>query len=139
MVSICTQTLIQRTSQSDPFCSLYRIIHYIKCNMLSKSSEQELGFVHYISKFTISRFIISRFECTTKYLQYRTLNLTTKKSQKAIEIGDFLRSKTRFLGLNHIVVLFVHPSSFLAFDLQWNLMFFQYFLAFWMNWSLNFS
>ena len=36
---------------------------YIKCNMLSKSSKRELGFVHYIKKFTMSRFIISRFEC----------------------------------------------------------------------------
>ena len=34
-------------SPSDPFCSLYRIIHYIKCNMLSKSSKWELGLVHY--------------------------------------------------------------------------------------------
>ena len=34
--------------------------------MLSKSSKWELGLVHYISKFTISRFVISRFECTTK-------------------------------------------------------------------------
>ena len=33
--------------------------------MLSKSSKRELGFVHYIAKFTILRFVISRFECTT--------------------------------------------------------------------------
>ena len=32
--------------------------------MLSESSKWELGFVHYISEFTISRFVISRFECT---------------------------------------------------------------------------
>ena len=31
--------------------------------MLGKSSKWELGFVHYIAKFTISRFAISRFEC----------------------------------------------------------------------------
>ena len=31
--------------------------------MFSKSSKWELGLVHYIAKFTISRFIISRFEC----------------------------------------------------------------------------
>ena len=31
--------------------------------MLGKSSKLELGFVHYIKKFTISRFVISRFEC----------------------------------------------------------------------------
>ena len=41
----------------------YRIIHYIKCNMLSKSSKWELGKVHYVAKFTISRFVISRFRC----------------------------------------------------------------------------
>ena len=32
--------------------------------MLSKTSKWELGFVHNIAKFTISRFVISRFECT---------------------------------------------------------------------------
>ena len=32
--------------------------------MLSKSSKWELGFVHYIAKFTLLRFVISRFECT---------------------------------------------------------------------------
>ena len=31
--------------------------------MLSKSSKWELGLVPYITKFTISRFVISRFEC----------------------------------------------------------------------------
>ena len=31
--------------------------------MLSKSTKWELGLVHYIVKFTISRFVISRFEC----------------------------------------------------------------------------
>ena len=50
------QTSIQRTSPSDPFCSLCQIIHYIKCNILSKSSKWELSFVHYIAKFPISRF-----------------------------------------------------------------------------------
>ena len=59
-----TQTSIWQTSPSDPFCSLFWIIHYIKCNVLSKSSIWEVGFVHYIAKFTIPRFVISRFECT---------------------------------------------------------------------------
>ena len=31
--------------------------------MLCKSSKWELGFVHYNAKFTISGFVISRFEC----------------------------------------------------------------------------
>ena len=35
--------------------------------MLNKSSKWELGFVYYIAKFTILRFVISRFECTSKY------------------------------------------------------------------------
>ena len=39
--------------------SLYQM--YI---LLSKSSKWELGFVQYFAKFTISRFVISRFECT---------------------------------------------------------------------------
>ena len=34
--------------------------------MLSKSSKCELGLVHYITKLNISRFVISRFECTLK-------------------------------------------------------------------------
>ena len=33
--------------------------------MLSKFSKWQLGFVHYIAKFTILKFTISRFECTT--------------------------------------------------------------------------
>ena len=35
--------------------------------MLCKSSKWELGFVRYIPKFTISRFVISRFKCTKKW------------------------------------------------------------------------
>ena len=62
-ISSCHSWFLDK-SPSLPFCSLYRIIPYIKCNMLSKSSKWELGFVHYIAKFTISRFVISRFECT---------------------------------------------------------------------------
>ena len=46
-------------------CSLYRIIYYIKCKMLSKSSKWELDLVHYIAKFTISRF-----ECNIKWCNY---------------------------------------------------------------------
>ena len=45
--------------------------------MLNKSSKWELGFVHYIAKFTISRFVISRFECTA-VLQWGALPLTFK-------------------------------------------------------------
>ena len=42
-------------------------VHYVKCNMLIKSSKWELGLVHYITKFTIWRFVISKFECISKY------------------------------------------------------------------------
>ena len=65
----------------EPFCSLYRIIHNIKCNMLSKSSKWELCFIYYIVKFTISRFVISRFvisrfECTSHVWQVVSRNTT---------------------------------------------------------------
>ena len=46
------------------FTTLNISLYQIKCNMLSKSSKWELGFVHYITKFTILRFVISKFECT---------------------------------------------------------------------------
>ena len=36
--------------------------------MLSKSSKWDLGFVHFIAQFTISIFIILRFECTPNKL-----------------------------------------------------------------------
>ena len=44
-------------------------VHYIKCNMLSESSKWEMGFVHYIAKFTITRFVISKFEFTPRPLK----------------------------------------------------------------------
>ena len=47
-----------------PFLFTISNVSYINCNMLSKSLKWELGFVQYIAKFTISRFVISRFECT---------------------------------------------------------------------------
>ena len=57
---------------------------YIKCTMFSKSSKMELGFVHYIAKFTILRFVISRFECTTAdFLQILVLHLPTRISKSA--------------------------------------------------------
>ena len=46
-------------------------VHYIEYfsisnvkYLVSSSSKWELGFVHYITKFTILRFVTSRFECT---------------------------------------------------------------------------
>ena len=53
-------------------------VHYIKCKILSKSWKWELGFVRYIKKFTISRFVISRFECT----YYNTLLTSSTHAQK---------------------------------------------------------
>ena len=57
--AVFSTTLKPRYSEQDrqpayPFGSLYRIIHYIKCDMLSKSLKWELGFcslyheIHYI-------------------------------------------------------------------------------------------
>ena len=57
-------------------------VHYIKYNMLSKSSKWELGFVHYIMKFTILRFVISRFECIFYIYFFRVLTLKTTQQQK---------------------------------------------------------
>ena len=45
---------------------------YIKCNMLSKPSKWELSLFHYIMKFTILRFIISRFEYIVKMFIFHT-------------------------------------------------------------------
>ena len=52
-------------SPSDPFCSLYQVVHYIKAKYFYKIPLRELGFVHYIEDFTVSRFTISRLGCTT--------------------------------------------------------------------------
>ena len=43
--------------------------------MLSKSSKWELGLVRYITKFTILRFVISRFECICFSNQLRRKSL----------------------------------------------------------------
>ena len=57
--------------------------------MLSKSSKWELGFVHYITKFTISRFVISRFECTSyspinfAYSKYPAIDKLIKQNKTA--------------------------------------------------------
>ena len=67
----------------DPFCSLYQIFHYLKSNsMLSKSSKCELGLVHYIAKFTISRFVISRFECIWNFLQWNMRVLLSRSNSR---------------------------------------------------------
>ena len=44
---------------------LFTILNNSLYQMHVISSKWELGLVHYIAKFTISRFVISRFECTT--------------------------------------------------------------------------
>ena len=57
--------------------------------MLSKSFKWELGFVHYIAKFTISRFVISSFECIVTYScnEYTTTAYTTDiKNQKELKL-----------------------------------------------------
>ena len=99
-----TQTLIQRISPSNPFCSLYRIIHYIKCNMLSKSSKWELGFVHYIAKFTISRFVISRFECTNNNCS-RFQNDSFQKQFREKQQKNFFNKKVICYSVVNKVIL----------------------------------
>ena len=58
----CDWVIHSNLDIANPFCSLYRIIHYIKCYMIFKYSKWELSLVHYIAKFAILRFVISRFE-----------------------------------------------------------------------------
>ena len=55
-------TYIEKLTISNVICLLVNI---------SKSSKWELGLVHYITKFTISRFVISRFECLCKSKLYK--------------------------------------------------------------------
>ena len=68
--------------QSAIFCSLYQINHCNICNMLSKSSKWELGFVHYITKFTISRFECIKITTHTLYLGGPLICLITTPFRK---------------------------------------------------------
>ena len=102
-----TQTSIYRTSPLDPFCSLYRIIQFIKCNMLSKSSKWELSFVHYISKFTILRFVISRFECT--------IFLNIKSQNFCIEVAQNQTMQSNITLLNNSCDIFCNTDYNLCF------------------------
>ena len=63
-------------------------LYHIKCNMLSKFSKWELGFVHYIAKFSILRFTISRFEYT--------LYFTIRCGRSAIWIVDEWMKRAQF-------------------------------------------
>ena len=65
-----------------PFLFTISKNHYIKFNMLSKSSKWELGFVHYIAKFTISRFVISKFECIWNFLQWNMRVLLSRSNSR---------------------------------------------------------
>ena len=64
------------------------MIHYIKCIMPGKSSKWELGFVHYITKFTMSRFVILRFKCM--YLTVKIYNLHFYYEQGVRDTTHFL-------------------------------------------------
>ena len=66
------------------------VVHYIKCNMPSKSSKWELGFVHYIAKFTISRFVISRFECTPSKCTIFYITFFKKKHFISLRVRTFV-------------------------------------------------
>ena len=72
--------------------------------MLSKSTKWELGFVHYIAKFTISRFVISRFECTCQLSSYSIIILLTHStSLKWKDINSELRSSDIGTNINIIM------------------------------------
>ena len=62
--------------------------------MLRKYSKWGLGFVHYTAKFTISRFVISRFECTL-FFPLQTLTLLVKVTQE-----NKKRCQLPFFGLH---------------------------------------
>ena len=56
------------------------------------SLKWELGFVHYITKFTILRFVISRFECTQ-------IVMVTNHARKNIHyyyIHSYMKHTTNF-------------------------------------------
>ena len=84
--------------------------------MLSKSSIWELGFVQYIAKFTISRFVISRFECIWfKKRKYLTWSNSPKYSPSAVFSSVLILLKNIFIdpkcklttkGFNSIITSF---------------------------------
>ena len=59
-----------------------------------------LGFVHYISKFTISRFVISRFECTFIFLDRlicaSCLPLPPNKKNLSFDVENNVRKTINF-------------------------------------------
>ena len=69
--------------------------------MLSKSSKLELSLIHYIAKFTISRLVISRFEC----------NMLSKSSKLELGFVHYIAkfSISRFECIYKIEILF--PSK----------------------------
>ena len=64
--------------------------------MLSKFSKWELGFVHYIAKFTISRFVISSFECT--FIRY------SKTSHRRIQSAPNSEQKVQSYSLKNEIL-----------------------------------
>ena len=69
--------------------------------MLSKSSKWELGLIHFFAKFTISRFIISRFEYI--YLKFR-------------DVIEQLENEIVNITNNRIETIIQIPSTFLDTD-----------------------
>ena len=88
-----TQTSIQRTCLANPFCSLYRLIHYIKYIMaLSKFSKWELVF------FTISRNSLFRGSL------YQDLSVLVSMRRRELEGG-------RWWPFSKRVSIYRHTSS----------------------------
>ena len=69
--------------------------------MHSKSPKWELGFVHYIMKFTILRFVISRFECIYSHKEDM---LADPQSLHAIQ--GIYRMVTDYIGMKNMPLNF---------------------------------
>ena len=111
--------------------------------MLSKSSKCELGFVHHNAKFAISRFVISRFECTA-VLQWGALPLTFKTytswfivpPRSIIEASLVVKRKI----YNKVYFYFGHNNAAMAMRSHYNLKYLHRFcltrslLCLWFRW-----
>ena len=68
--------------------------------MLSKSSKREVGFIYYIAKFAISRFVILRFELNLIYCVYKNAYSVTQ-----LRKSYFLNTKGNMVSINMFFLL----------------------------------